>query len=1121
MNCGFDNPNDVRFCVACGIALPRLCGSCGEVNPARFRFCGSCGAALADSAPARPPAPEADPEAAATPAESDPERRHLTVMFCDLVGSTALSLSLDPEELREVVRSYQTECAAVIERFGGYIAQYLGDGVLVYFGYPVALEEEADCAVGAGLAILAAIDALGHRLKVTHGIDLSVRIGIHTGVVVVGEVGSGTRREHLALGDTPNIAARLQSLAEPNTVVVSSETYRLVARSFECEALGARTVKGIASQEPVYRVLRERRLPGADGRAASLLGRDHELSVLVDRWSRVQEGEGRVVCISGDPGIGKSHLIAEFKGRPDMAGVLSLDARCLPYYRNTAFHPFADLLQAEVERGPAESVPALTALLERGGFDVQEAMPLYAPLLSATSGRATGGEPPLQKERTKAALVQLLLRASETEPLILRIEDLHWADPSTLEVLDQLMPQVASTRLMLLFTSRPEFGVRWAAEAHVTHMYLGRLNRQQVETLVLEVAGGKALPGEVMVQIAARTDGVPLFVEELTRMVLESGLLSEADGRYELRGPLPPLAIPTTLRDSLEARLEKLSSAKEIVQLCATIGREFSYPLLRAVCGTTEDALQSALAELVDAGLLYVRGTPPNALYSFKQGLIQEAAYQSLLRSSRQRQHQRIAAALEQGFPEIARLQPELVAFHYTAAGAVEPAIAAWLRAGRRALERSANAEAVAHLTQGLELSEQLPVGSARDDAQLELLSALAPALAGTLGYMAEPVRDTLARARELCEKAKRTEPLTPVLVGLFAFHFVRAELGAATSIAQELMELLERALAEGPVADSAELALAANAATGVAALAAGRLATAHDHLERVVRAYDADRHGPLAVRFSQDFGVVALAYSGLLLWITGCPDQARRRVTDALELAERIRHPHSLALALSIAGSVHQLSRQPASVREFATRLQEVAAQHGFRHWSSDARALMAWVAAQEGRVREALAVMEAELSTFRAGRSLMPYQYYHRIVAELYVRLGRPADALELLDDVGELIRRTGEQWWWESEIYRLRAEIALMLDEQTGNAEQECTHALEVARSRRARSLELRAALTLARLWRERGRTEDARALLADCYEGFTEGFETRDLLDTRALLEELETPTVAEHAVRARS
>src|SRR5262245_6630222 len=601
------------------------------------------------------------------------ERRQLTVLFCDLVDSTGLASRLDPEELREVIRAYQETCAEVIQRFEGHIAQYLGDGLLVYFGYPLAHEDDAQRAVRAGLGMLQSMGRLNARLQAEQAVRLALRLGVHTGLVVVGEMGGGARREQLALGETPNLAARLQALAESDTMVISGATARLVEGVYECRALGLQSLKGIAEPVPIYQVVGERRAQShfdmADAATLTpLVGREQEVGLLLERWAQVQEGRGQVVVLSGEAGIGKSRLVQVVKAHVAGAPHTRWACRALPYHQNSALYPLLDLferaLQLQSEDSPDARLGKLEEALTAAVVPLQEVVPLLAALLSLPLPPRYAPltlSPQRQKEQTLHAILAVLLALADQQPVLFIVEDLHWVDPSTLELLDLLIDQVPSACIFTLLTCRPEFHLPWTLRAHLTQLTLSRLPRTQAETLVGRVTAGKALPGEVLQQITARTDGVPLFVEELTKMVLESGLLHEGDDRYELAGPLPPLAIPTTLHDSLMARLDRLAAVKAVAQLGATLGRAFPYALLQAVSPLDEGTLQQALVQLVEAELLYQRGVPPQATYLFKHALIQEAAYQSLLKSTRQQYHQRIAQVLAEQFSDIAETQPELL----------------------------------------------------------------------------------------------------------------------------------------------------------------------------------------------------------------------------------------------------------------------------------------------------------------------------------------------------------------------------------------------------------------------------------------------------------------------------
>jgi class 3 adenylate cyclase len=657
------------------------------------------------------------------PPTPDAERRQLTVLFCDLVDSTVLASQLDPEDWREVVRAYQSTCAAVIQRYDGHIAQYLGDGLLVYFGYPQAHEDDAQRAVRAGLGMVEAMGQLNARLSQEQGVYLAMRLGIHTGLVVVGDVGGGVRHEQLALGETPNLAARLQGLAAPNTVVISAATVPLLGGFFACQSLGTPLLKGVAQPLEVYQVLYERtahnRLEAVGSASLTpLVGRESEVALLRERWAQVKEGFGQVVLLSGEAGIGKSRLVqvlAEQVTAEPQAWLTP--CQCSPYYQHTALYPLIELLEREVLRFDREESTE-QKVSKLGGFIVQydlppaEAVPLFAALLSlplTADYPALALAPEQQKQKTLHALVTILLKIAAQQPLLFVMEDLHWVDPSTLELLTLLVDQGPTTRIFALMTCRPDFHPPWTGRSHVTHVTLARLPRRQAAEMTRRVAHGKALPAEVVAQVAAKTDGVPLFVEELTKMVLESDLLQEREHCYELTGPLPALAIPATLHDSLMARLDRLATVKALAQLGATLGREFAYELLQAVAPWDEGTLQQGLHQLVAAEFLYQRGVPPQATYVFKHALIQEAAYQSLLKSTRQQYHQRIAQVLAAQFPETAETQPELLAHHYTEAGLLAQAIPYWQQAGQRALERSAALEAVAHLTQGLAVLGTLP----------------------------------------------------------------------------------------------------------------------------------------------------------------------------------------------------------------------------------------------------------------------------------------------------------------------------------------------------------------------------------------------------------------------------
>jgi class 3 adenylate cyclase len=668
--------------------------------------------------PAQPPpqpatqdqrSPQVTPLSPAPP--PDAERRQLTVMFCDLVDSTALSSQLDPEDWRDVVRAYQQVCTEVIQRYDGHIAQLLGDGLLIYFGYPQAHEDDAQRAVRTGLGILAAMGDLNTRLQQDKGIQLALRVGIHTGLVVVGEMGGEGRYESLALGTVPNVCSRIEGLAVPNTIAMSEATYRLVLGYFECQDLGAQTLRGVAEPLHVYRVLQE---SGARGRLdvavtrglTPLVGRESEVTLLRERWEQVKAGQGQVILLSGDAGIGKSRLVQTLKEHVANNSHTRWECRSSPYFENTALFPLTDLFQRllrfQAEDTPDEKFGKLEQMLSQYHLPLEESVPLFAPLLSLALPEDRYAplhlSPQRQRQKTLETIIALLLELAERHPVLFILEDLHWTDPTTLEWLNLLIEQIPTTSLLALLTCRPYFQPAWHHRSYLTEMTLNHLSHTQVEQIVTGVTDGKTLPQEVLQQIIAKTDGVPLFVEEMTKAILESGALKTVDHHYELTGSLSIFAIPTTLQDSLMARLDRLVTAKAVAQYAAVMGRQFSYELLQAVSQLDEAMLQHELGRLVEAEIVYQRGLPPQSTYIFKHALIQDAAYQSLLKSTRQQYHQCIAQVLEAQFSETAEAQPELLAHHYTEAGLTEKAVGYWHHAGQRAIERSAHVEAIAHL---------------------------------------------------------------------------------------------------------------------------------------------------------------------------------------------------------------------------------------------------------------------------------------------------------------------------------------------------------------------------------------------------------------------------------------
>ncbi|MGY3368210.1 class 3 adenylate cyclase/DNA polymerase III delta prime subunit [Bradyrhizobium sp. GM2.4] len=728
------------------------------------------------------------PQAGAKPASTDHAgRRQLTIMFCDLVGSSALAARLDLEDLRAVMGTYHRCIAEVVARNEGVIARYMGDGVLAYFGYPQAHEDDAEQATRAGLALVDAVASL----RTEPATELQVRVGIATGMVVVGDLtGEGSAQEQTVIGETPNLAARLQTFANPGTVLISESTHRLTDGHFEFRNLGPVALKGWAEPMPAWQVLGTTEVESRfeaqhKSRLAPPIGRDEEIEMLLRRWQHARRSEGCAVMLTGEPGIGKSHIALALEERLQGEPHITVRQFCSAHHTNSALYPFTRQLEraARFERGdpPAEKFAKLEALLVRADAD-RVLLPLANLLSLPPSNRYRMPElsPQKRKELTLAAFLSQLTGLAARQPVFVIVEDVHWADPTSLELLTMTLEHLPRLRGLLLITARPEFTPPWPGHAHVTTISLTRLNRRNGAALIERVTAGKTLPEEVMDQILARTDGVPLFVEELTKTVLETGLLNEQDDHYVLNRPLPPMAIPTSLHASLMARLDRLAPVREVAQIGAVVGREFSYELLSTVAGLSKERLEEALAQLVRSELIFCRGEIPQAIYTFKHALVRDAAYSGLLKSRRAALHAAIAGAFEQRFPDLVETQPETLAHHLTEAGLFQKAEAYWLQAGKKAAMRSANLEAIAHLQRGIEASGHLPEGAGKDKLELAFHFALGPCLIATQGPASNKAMATFARARELCERLGDPPEQLQVMFWLTTASVMRGELPVA-----------------------------------------------------------------------------------------------------------------------------------------------------------------------------------------------------------------------------------------------------------------------------------------------------------------------------------------------------
>jgi class 3 adenylate cyclase/predicted ATPase len=1020
-------------------------------------------AALGEAAPAGTVDLPPSSATAASPRVEAAERRQLSVMFCDLVGSTELSSRLDPEDLREVIAAYHRAVAEVVAGFDGFVAKYMGDGVLVYFGYPRAHEDDAERAVRAGLGL---IDAVG-RLDVKSA-KLQARIGLATGLVVVGDlIGEGSAQEQSVVGETPNLAARLQALAEPDAVVIAAGTRRLVGDLLEYRDLGAVEVKGIAEPVPAWQVLRPSaiasRFEALRGSALTpLVGRDEEIDLLLRRWGRAKAGDGQVVLISGELGLGKSRIAAALEERLHAEPHIRLRYFCSPYHQDSALFPFIDQLGRASgfarDDTPAAKLEKLEALLARAA-PPEEEVAFVADLMSLPASERhplPNLSPQRKKARTLEALIRQLEGLARQEPVVMVFEDAHWIDPTSRELLDLTIERVRSLLVLLIVTFRPEFQPPWAGQPQVTMLALNRLDQHDRTALVEQIAGGKALPDEVVAQIAERTDGVPLFVEELTKSVLESGLLREEGDRYVLDRALPPFAIPTTLHASLLARLDRLASVLYVAQIGAAIGRFFPYTLLLVVSALAENELKAALGRLVASELVFQRGTPPEAVYTFKHALVQDVAHSSLLRSARQRLHAQIAEALEAHSPEIMDNQPELLAQHYAEAGLVEKSVAYWSKAGRRSAARSAMAEAAAQLQKGLDQLALLPDDPERQQQELEFRNALGAALLAVKGFAAPETGQAYARARQLWEQLGSPPEYLHVPYGQSRYLAVRGELDLAQRLSEDLLRLSRQRN------DSSGLVLG-HLSSGRNLMLAGMFASSRSHLEEVLALYDPISHRSLVHQTGIHPHVNSQALLGHALLCLGFPDQALTRGDTAVAEARRLAHPPSLAQSLAIGTRLLSLVGDNAAVEDRTDQLVAVATEQGFPHWRAEGAIFRGWVKVKNGYVTEGISLLRSSSAAYRATGMEAWMAHHVTLLAKACEIAGQIEEGLTLLDDALQIAKRTGERWL-EAELYRHKGQMLLRQGHSVA-AEELYRKALSIAREQEAKLWELRAAMSLA--------------------------------------------------------
>jgi class 3 adenylate cyclase/predicted ATPase len=1050
------------------------------------------------------------------------ERRQVTVMFSDLVGSTALSARMDPEDLREVISAYQKCVAETVQRFGGFVAKYMGDGVLVYFGYPQAHEDDAERAVRAGLELIKAVGELKSSAP------LQTRVGIATGLVVVGElIGSGEAQERGIVGETPNLAARLQGIAEPNALVIAESTRKLLGNLFDLDDLGKREVKGIVEPVRAWAALRPSSVASrfealhATGLTA-LVGREEELELLSRRWARAKTGEGQVLLLSGEAGIGKSRLTTALLER--LAGEPHTRLRyfCSPQHTDSALYPIVSQMERAAglahDDTPEARLDKLDAVLAQTSTRIED-VALFAEMLSLPNdGRYPAIEltPEQRRQRTLEALTEQLAGLVSQNPVLMIFEDAHWTDPTSLEAFGRTVDQIKTLPVLFIVTFRPEFNAPWAGRSHVTSLALNRLGEREAAAIIARLVGNKELPADVMAEIVERTDGIPLFVEEMTKAVLEAE--GEGDARRTAGAvPSPALAVPASLHASLMARLDRLGPAKEVAQIGAAIGREFSHALLAAVVRKPEAELGAALNRLIASSLLFRQGVPPQATYLFKHALVQDAAYGTSLREPRRALHARIADAIETHFLDIAENQPELLARHCTEAGLTEKAATLWGKAGQRSLARSALVEAAKQLTRALDQIATLPATPALRREQIKVQVALITPLMHTKGHAARETKASLDLARSLIERAEALgEPpedplvLFSVLYGFWVASYIAFNGDVMRELAAQFLALAEKQSATVPL-------MIAHRLMAMSLLCTGDVAAGRAHFDQALAHYEPAEHRPLAMRFGQDVRVAILSYRSLALWFLGYPEAALPDAKQALKDAREIGQAATLMYALHHGSLTHIYCGNYVTANAEADELVALADEKGSLFWKTLGMLIQGYLLALTGKASDAVQMLTSGIAAWRSTGSTMWLPLRLSQLASAHADLGQFDDAWRCIGETMSAVEATKERWF-EAEVNRTAGEIELLSrDPDAAKAEAYFQRALAVARKQQAKSWELRAAMSMARLWRDQGKRDEARDLLAPVYGWFTEGFDTLDLKEAKALLEELESvPPLGQHS-----
>ena len=1127
--CQFENREGAKFCIECGNKLEISCSKCGHLNPSESKFCEECGSKLGLPADQTPKELSFDekltkiqkylPKGLTEKILSqknriEGERKQVTVMFCDMEGYTSMSELLGIEDAYSIMDQVYEILIHKVHDYEGTVNEMTGDGIVALFGAPVALEDAPQRAIRSSLAIHREMTKFSDTLKQEKkdAPPVKMRIGIHTGPVVVGTVGNDLRVEFKAVGDTVNLASRIEGQAQPGTTYITEDTFKLTEGLFRFEGLGQRVIKGKEEPVNVFRAIapstrRTRFDVSAEQGLTPFAGRERELELLLEGFERCKAGRGQAFSVIAEAGIGKSRLLYEFRKAVAHEDVTFIEGKCLSYSKDVPYHLHIDTLKAnfDIHEGDEDSVirEKVTRGLKILRVDEDSNLPYFLELFSVKDSGIDKipMSPEAKRDRIIEALKHIVLKGSEIRPLILAYEDLHWVDKSSEVVSKHILESIPGARVLLIFTYRPEFVHTWGAKSYHNQLTLNRLSNSETLMMVSHLLGSEELDRDLEEFILEKTEGVPFFIEELIKSLKDLKILKREDNRYRIAKDIKEAIIPATIQDVIMARIDSLpEEAKSLLQKGAVAGREFDHDLTKRVTNLSEEELLPYLSVLKDSELLYERGIYPQSTYVFKHALIQDATYQSLMKSTRQKYHQKIAQVLEKSFADTMESQPELLAHHYTEAGLNEQAVGYWYQAGKRAAQRSAHVEAINHLTRGLEVLMTLPDTLERARQELDMQTTLGPVLMAVKGQSSPDTERAYVRARELCQQVGETPQLFPVLHGLWRFYMVRAEMQTTRELAEQIFTLAQRA-------QDTALLLEANRMLGQTMYWLGEMAPARAHLEQGVALYDPQQHRSHAFAYGQDPRVACQCLATWPTWALGYPDQALQSIHEALALARELTHPFSLVFALMMTAVVHQFHRKAQVVQERAEELIALSTEQGFAFWLAWGVILRGWALTVQGAGTEGIAQMRQGFSAYGATGAEVDRPYLIAMLAEAYKEAGQAEEGLAVLIEALAFVDKTGDRYW-EAELYRPKGELLLALAEENQAEAEACfQNAIDIARRQEAKCFELRAVMSLSRLWQQQGKQEEARQMLSDIYGWFTEGFDTTDLKEAKVLLEEL--------------